>query len=555
VRVATHAGALLVFLAAEAVLFRGAVGVDLRVAAPIQVLPGVEEGPAKADLSFVVWLVARNARTLLRDPLRLFDAEPCAPAADALALGESGLTLGLLAAPAWLATGDPVATFDLLSLALPLLAAFAMYALVLAWSGSAVAGVAAGLAYAFHAAKQSDVIHPYLGDSAATIVALLCFERWLARGRWRDALGLALCAVLQIGGSPYLLVSAILVGLPLAAALAFQRGVRRVRPAQVAALGAIVLAAAWLVFAPYQAQRSAGALEATGFPGYHARGSFAPGGLFFAGFGVWALVAAALVLPRRRALAIDADPRAGLVVGALLCWWAATGGGAVDALAAFVRGEPPPALLLPNLWAGIVWLVPALELVRVPGTVQAGAHLALCALAGLGAAALLRSLPKSTAPFAGAACVAWIFVETLRPPGLGLEPRFGYRWVAMRPAQEILDFFAELERRGDAGPIFELPTHFFGAPRGVLLSAYHHRRTSHCWSSFVPPQVREAQRRGVRLPNRRDLRALRALGFRTVVVYGSPYVARFEAFARTPAGARVLRPVHRSEGLAAFALL
>jgi hypothetical protein len=126
VRVATHAGALLVFLAAEAVLFRGAVGVDLRVAAPIQVLPGVEEGPAKADLSFVVWLVARNARTLLREPGRLFDAEPCAPAPEALALGEPGLTLGLLAVPAWLATGDPVATFDLLSLALPLLAALAM---------------------------------------------------------------------------------------------------------------------------------------------------------------------------------------------------------------------------------------------------------------------------------------------------------------------------------------------------------------------------------------------------------------------------------------------
>ena len=71
-------------------------------------------GPLGAiDQRFVAWLAARNAWTLLHRPHALFEAEPCYPERSALTLGEPGIALGIAALPAWLATGDPIASYDL----------------------------------------------------------------------------------------------------------------------------------------------------------------------------------------------------------------------------------------------------------------------------------------------------------------------------------------------------------------------------------------------------------------------------------------------------------
>ena len=77
--------------------------------------PTGEERPASSsvvvtgDATLAAWLIPRNAYTLMHSPSRLFEGEHCAPAARTIAFGEPMITLGVLAIPYLLLTGDPIA--------------------------------------------------------------------------------------------------------------------------------------------------------------------------------------------------------------------------------------------------------------------------------------------------------------------------------------------------------------------------------------------------------------------------------------------------------------
>ncbi len=127
-----------VFALAFALVFAPLLREDLAVVVPTRYPADVEpRSPlhplglvAAVDQRFTTWVVARNARTLLERPGRLWDAEQCYPSEKALALGESALTLGLLGVPAYWLTGDPIVTFNLVLMLLPLISALAMYLLI-----------------------------------------------------------------------------------------------------------------------------------------------------------------------------------------------------------------------------------------------------------------------------------------------------------------------------------------------------------------------------------------------------------------------------------------
>ena len=92
-----HLAAVVVFACALASLFHGFIGEDLRDVVPAYVPPGTERpiepgsfplGPrSEPDQHFTIWLVSRNARTFLTRPHRIFQAETCHPARDALTKG------------------------------------------------------------------------------------------------------------------------------------------------------------------------------------------------------------------------------------------------------------------------------------------------------------------------------------------------------------------------------------------------------------------------------------------------------------------------------------
>jgi len=560
--------AALIFVGATASLFHGWASGDPRDLVPSPIRRELEADPSvapvlpllAADQRVVVAIAGRNARILLSHPSRLFDAEGCHPVERALALGEPEITLGILGMPAALLTGDPIASFNLALLTLTLVAAFAMYLLVRDLTGLPAAGIVAGLLYAFHAAKVEDPAHAFGYDTGWTVLALWLSHRWFERGRWRDALGLAGATALQVTSSLYPLLSAVVVSLPWLAWLVKRHGVRQLKPAQCAAVAGIVLGVAALVFAPYLALRGEGLLSARDFQTFLPWSWLAPGARLDPGVVLSALVLVALVLrdPGRP----HGDPRWALLAGLVLSLVLAAGGNQGDrALAFATQGSELP--VLPNPYAWLAAVLPGLDVVRNPYALFLGAYVAASVLAGLGAAALLRRTPARVVGVAAALLIACAWVDTLRPRTLGFEPRVEYRMVSVRPPAEEITFFAELARLGNRGPLLEVPIHPKHAARvsrAVLLSAYHLRRTSPCYNSFVPPITAEVAGLASELPDPAALAKLASLGFTTVVAHhpeaSGPVAAelrrRLDAAAAGGAG---LRFVHGDGSRSAYEIL
>ena len=167
----------------------------------------------------------------------------------------------------------------------------------------------------------------------------------------------------------------------------------------------------------------------------------------------------------------------------------------------------------------------------------------LSRLAGIGAAGLLRRLPARLSAIATPALIAIAFLETLRPVFLGLADAPPFARFRLAPARESLDFFAELERAGNDGPLIEFPvlrqrpgTGIHPTWRNELteqhwLTAYHHRRTTSCSGSVsdrVVPGLEAATVRFAEDPAMAD--SLRARGVTTVIVHhreGEPFERRY----------------------------
>ena len=185
--------AILVFFLAAAAVYGEVWREDPRSVVPVlDFQRGGVRAIGRMDVSLETWLVARNAHTLVHHPHRLFDTEHCAPWEKTMTLGIPMITMGVVAIPASVATGDPILTYNVALVALTLIAAVAMFLLVTDWTGLPAAGIAAGLLYAFHPIRMEPIHHPSVWDTSWTVLALFFAHRLFAHGRWRDALGLAL---------------------------------------------------------------------------------------------------------------------------------------------------------------------------------------------------------------------------------------------------------------------------------------------------------------------------------------------------------------------------
>ncbi len=476
------------------------------------------EKPVAADTAYAVWMVSRNAYTLVNHPGRLFDAEHCAPARRTMTLGEPVITMGILAIPFYLANGDPIVTYNLTQWALWTLTGWAVFLLVASWTAVPAAGLAAGLMYVFHPAWAADISHPTIADMTWTVFALYFAERWLACGRWRDAFGLALSIVLQFAASFYPLIAAVFFGAPVAVWLLAREGLRRVSALQVVFVALLVTAGVAIVYGPYLATRDEAETLRRSVQMYATWSSFLPGGANFPGWLILGLAGVALVAGKRRTIpAIGGDPRWSLLVGALLVALATTGGSGA------VAQDPSTGWTFPpNIYALASSVLPGLDSVRNIMKLEIGLHLALCILAGFGVAALLRLVSerwRSAISFLIVACIA---VATIQPIELGFPRRFRWGPVPMRPSRDVILFFAALERRGNRGPVLEVPMgwEFTGSNiTRLLASAWHRRRTSHCYASYIPPELRRTLDLSKELHDPRTILTLGRLGFTTIVVH------------------------------------
>jgi hypothetical protein len=468
------------------------------------------------DHRFVLWLTARNARALWGGPQGFFDAGTCQPSSESLVYGEPGLSLGIVGMPAWLLTRDPVATFNLVLFGLVVLAAFGMYLLVREWTGVPLAGIVAGLLYAFSEVKLGDVVHVNVYDNAWTVLALFFVTRWVLRSRWRDAIGLSVCVVLQVGGSFYTVMAAVLIAIPMLAWLIVRFDVREIDKRQLALVVLSLVAVALFVFPPYLSLEGGEGHRSQIFQTFRRLTYLLPGADGFWGWLTIALAALAF-LPRRR-LVLEAelgDPRWALVLGVLLTMTFSLG--ALFGEGNYVTGIDPEGFV-PYLVASR--FVPGLDVVRGPGAILPGAHLLVCVLAGIGAATLLSRVPRRWELAVAIALVALACVDTLRPATLGLSPRVRYGEIRMSPDAADLELLGELGQQDELGPLFEVPVVPKDLVRGsqaLVMSAYHQRRTSACYNpSRVSPELFEL---GRRMPAPRALARAYELGFRDLVLH------------------------------------
>ena len=252
------------------------------------------------------------------------------------------------------------------------------------------------------------------------------------------------------------------------------------------------------------------------------------------------LAALALVLPHRLATPrMSGSPRWALLIGAILVVWVATGDTNRDWVARLISAEA--AAWVPNLYGELASLLPGLDAVRGVVRLSLGAYLACVVLAGLGAAALIRRGGRHASAVA-VVLVLVVGLDILRAPAFGLERSYRWELQEIAPSAASLAFFDELERRGNRGPIFEVPVP---------------ARTSACFGSYVPPEQSLLAALAAKLPDREAVDSLIRLGFTTLLVHRGPaYMHGIDVQVdRALRTSNQIQPIHRTPELVAYALL
>jgi hypothetical protein len=166
------------------------------------------------DAELNTWIIAWVAHELPRHPLQVFEAPIFYPEPHSLAFSEHMIVPAVMGAPLLWAGASPVLVYNLLIMAGFALSGWAMYLLMARWTGSAWAGIIAGLLYAFNAHVLTRFVHLQAQHVEFFPLVLYAFDRVLTDrpsaslrpGRWRDALLLATAFVLQALCSNHLLV-------------------------------------------------------------------------------------------------------------------------------------------------------------------------------------------------------------------------------------------------------------------------------------------------------------------------------------------------------------
>jgi hypothetical protein len=164
------------------------------------------------DAALNTWAITWVSHALVTNPLGLFDAPIFHPEPNTLAYSEHLFVPALMGAPLlWLGV-SPVLVHNLLLLAGFTLSGWVMSLVVGRWTGSTVAGIIAGLLYAFNAHVLTRFPHLQAQHVEFFPLMLYALDRVLTRSpehhipRSRDLFVLSLTFVLQALCSNYLLV-------------------------------------------------------------------------------------------------------------------------------------------------------------------------------------------------------------------------------------------------------------------------------------------------------------------------------------------------------------
>ncbi|HSL21581.1 MAG TPA: hypothetical protein VK886_08595 [Vicinamibacterales bacterium] len=461
------------------------------------------------DGRWSIWVVSWVARALTSSPAGVLDANIFHPNARTLLLSEPNLGAGLLAAPAWALTHNPLFAHNAVALASFILAALATYYLARHLTGDRPASAVAAVLFAFCPYVFAHTAHIQLLMTAGLPLTLLALHRFveqpgLARGA---AMGAAVAAQALSCGYYGVLAAFIAVGGVLFFAAALGRW--RVRSYWAGAVAGALLALALVLpfFVSYiELQRTtgfsrslAGSVEHSAmWQNYLVSAAWAHRWLVpvLGGFtdvlfpGVIAVVLGAcgayagLRSTARRAIAIF------YVLLAILGAWLSFG---------------PPG----GLYTLLYRIVPALSFIRAPTRMGVSVILALAVLSALAVAAL------TTRQTAARRLLVWL-LPVFAAAELFMAP---LPLLRMPPVPAAYRMLATLPR----GPVAEFP--YYASTRDIqfhalymLWSTYHWQPMINGYSDILPQDFGYVSSALATFPSGQSFEMLQKLEARYLIV-------------------------------------
>lgn len=462
------------------------------------------------------WALAWIAHQLPRAPADLFDANIFYPARRSLAFSEPLLAPAVIGAPlSWLGA-SPVLVFNVLLLAGLAITALSAYALVFEWTGDRAAGLLAGSAFAFNTHTLTRLAHIQGLHIYGLPLALLAVDRLIVGARPRDGLLLSACVVLTAYTSGYLAVfTAVAIAIAIVTRVQDWRTKWRLVLASLAVAATLAAAAVLPVYLPYRwvareygmvrslehvAQFSAtpaGYLATAGR--LHAslwsdRFFSDPINMFFAGFVVIGLAAAAVILAaraqrgsimRRRALMLLVIATAGFILSV---------------------GTHTP------IYGWLFAVFPPMQGLRVAARFGNLYLLGVAALAGIGLAAIRSRLAnRRLASGLAVAAIVLANLEAWTAP------------IAFQPFEPIPPVYSLLAQEREPVVLVEVP---FYPPNAihenapyVFASTAHWKALMNGYSGYTPQSYRELAPIFWNFPDRRAIDAMRGAGATHVMVH------------------------------------
>lgn len=419
----------------------------------------------------------------------------CFPKDDTASNARPWLATAVVALPIFLLDRDPVVVWNLLRAALTVLAAWAMFLLVRAWTGRAAAGFVAGFVFAYSPVALGQAAQA-LGDATVFFVlALYLAERALREaGAGRGFIPAAAAASLALLGGPAAFVSIAVLAIPLCVWLGTRIGREMLRrPSFWAALGLVLLAATWAYASLRLGGDSAAAPGAAGELDRFSPAGLLPGERLSLGWWTPLLIIAAFLPGARAGLRTAAgDPRWALAVGFVAVCLLASG-------------------------AGFDAFVYPLGVTR-PMELFVGARVAACGLAGIGVASILARVGAHRRAEAAFVLALATVAITLLTNVDGLPAPVVYHAQPTRPSAAALDVMARVDGHPGHGAVLDLATGVesaLGRAPAIMLSARHMRSTSVCSAASTGgPET-------VDLADPAARAALRAAGFEIVLTRGA----------------------------------
>jgi hypothetical protein len=149
------------------------------------------------DPMFQAWTLAWDVRALTHDPLNLFNANIFFPNQYTLAYSDHQVATAVMSMPLMAATGNPIQAANYMLIFNFFLCEVGAYLLVMHLTQSRLAGVVAGIAFAFALPRMAQMGHLQLSAAAFIPLCLLFLHRYSEEGRPRDAAVCGLFLVLE----------------------------------------------------------------------------------------------------------------------------------------------------------------------------------------------------------------------------------------------------------------------------------------------------------------------------------------------------------------------